>query len=34
MEEMVEVKRNHLSVLVMYHLQTILSTKRAYKDTL
>jgi hypothetical protein len=33
-EETVEVKCNHLSVLVMHYLQTTLSTERAYKDTL
>jgi hypothetical protein len=34
MEEMVKIKRNHLSILVMHYLQTILLTERAYKDIL
>jgi hypothetical protein len=33
-EKMVEVKRNHLSILVMYYLQTTLLTERAHKDIL
>jgi hypothetical protein len=33
-EETVEVKHNYLSILAMHHLQTTLSTERAYKDTL
>ena len=33
-EKIVEVKYNHLSVLAMHHLQTILSTERAYKGIL
>jgi hypothetical protein len=33
-EEMVEVKHNHLSILAMHYLQTTLSTERAYKDIL
>jgi len=33
-EEMVEVKRNHLSMPAMHHLRTTLLTERAYKDTL
>jgi len=33
-EETVEVKRNHLSVPAMHHLQTTPSTERARKDTL
>jgi hypothetical protein len=34
MEETVEVKRNHLSVLVMHYSRTTPSTERAYKDIL
>jgi hypothetical protein len=34
MEKTVEVKHNHLSILVMHHLQTTLLTERAHKDTL
>jgi len=34
MEETVEVKRNHLSVLAMHYLRTTPSTERARKDTL
>ena len=34
MEEMVEVKRNYLSVLVIYYLQITLLIERAYKDIL
>ena len=33
-EEIVEVKRNHLSVLAMHYLRTIPSIERARKDTL
>jgi hypothetical protein len=33
-KKIIEVKRNHLSILVMHHLQTILSIERAYKDIL
>jgi hypothetical protein len=33
-KEIVEVKCNHLSILVMHYLQTTLLTERAYKDTL
>jgi len=33
-EETVEVQRNHLSVLAMHYLQTILLTERACKDIL
>ena len=33
-EEIVEVKRNYLSMLVICHLQIIPSTERAYKDIL
>jgi len=33
-EETVEVKRNHLSVLVIYHSRTTPSTERACKDIL
>jgi len=33
-EETVEVKRNYLSVPVMYYLWTTLLTERACKDTL
>ena len=32
--ETVEVKRNHLSMLATYYLQTTLLIERAYKDTL
>jgi len=32
--ETVEVKRNHLSVLVTYYLRTTLLIERAYKDLL
>ena len=32
--EMVEVKRNYLSVLAMYYLRTTPSTERARKDIL
>jgi hypothetical protein len=34
MEEIIEVKRNHLSILAMHYLQTTLLIKRAYKDIL
>jgi hypothetical protein len=34
MEKIVEIKRNHLSVLAMHHSQTTPSTERAHKDTL
>jgi hypothetical protein len=34
MEEIVKVKRNHLSILAMHYLQTTLSIERAYKDIL
>jgi hypothetical protein len=33
-EKIVEVKHNHLSILIMHHLQTTLLTERAYKNTL
>ena len=33
-EKTVEVKCNHLSILVMHYLQTTLLIERAYKDTL
>ena len=33
-EEIVEVKRNYLSMLVMHYSRTILLTERAYKDIL
>jgi hypothetical protein len=33
-KETVEVKRNHLSILVMHYLQTTLLIKGAHKDTL
>jgi hypothetical protein len=33
-EKTVEVKRNYLSILVIYRLQITLSTERAYKDIL
>jgi hypothetical protein len=33
-EETVEVKHNYLFILAIYHLQTTLSTERAYKDIL
>jgi site-specific recombinase len=33
-EEIIEVKYNYLSILVMHYLQTTLSTERAYKDIL
>jgi hypothetical protein len=34
MEETVKIKYNHLSILVMHHSQTTLSTEGAHKDTL
>ena len=34
MEEMVQVKRNYLSIPAIYCLQTTSLTERAYKDTL
>jgi hypothetical protein len=34
MEEIVEVKRNYLSILVMHYLQITLLTEGACKDTL
>jgi hypothetical protein len=34
MVEMVEVKRNYLSVLATYYLRTTLLIERAYKDIL
>jgi hypothetical protein len=33
-EKTVEVKRNHLFILAIHHLQTTLSTERACKDIL
>jgi len=33
-EEIVEVKRNHLSILAMHYLRTTPSTERACKDIL
>ena len=33
-EETVEVKRNYLSILATYYLQTTLLIERAYKDIL
>jgi hypothetical protein len=33
-EETIEVKRDYLSILVIYYLQTTLSTERAYKNIL
>jgi hypothetical protein len=33
-EKTVEVKHNHLSILVMHYLQTTPSTERAHKDIL
>jgi len=33
-KEIVEVKRNYLSILVMYYLWIILLIERAYKDIL
>jgi hypothetical protein len=33
-EKTVKVKCNHLSILVMHYLQTILLIERAYKDIL
>jgi len=32
--EIVEVKRNHLSILAIYYLRTTLLIERAYKDIL
>ena len=33
-KEIVEVKRNHLFILAIYHLRTTPSTEKAYKDIL